>query len=234
MKIAVINFSGNVGKTTVARHLLSPRMNNAEVISVESINSDGTEDEAIRGKQFGDLLNALDLIDDAVIDIGASNVEDFLVRMKQYRGSHEDIDYFVIPTVPARKQQRDTIGTISELADMGIPAEKILLVMNQVEPEDVAEDVFEGIFSFHKTHQNFMLRPDAVIRVNDLYAKLKGNERTISAIIKDTDIPALKRKLIETTGNNERLAISREISLKRLCEGVQADLDTVFQELIGD
>jgi len=26
MKVAVINFSGNVGKTTVARHLLAPRM----------------------------------------------------------------------------------------------------------------------------------------------------------------------------------------------------------------
>lgn len=26
MKVAVINFSGNVGKTTIARHLLLPRM----------------------------------------------------------------------------------------------------------------------------------------------------------------------------------------------------------------
>lgn len=26
MKLAVINFSGNVGKTTVARHLLAPRI----------------------------------------------------------------------------------------------------------------------------------------------------------------------------------------------------------------
>lgn len=234
MKVAVINFSGNVGKTTVARHLLSPRLKNAEVISVESINSDGTEDDAIRGKQFGDLLNALALIDNAVIDIGASNVEDFLGRMKQYRGSHEDIDFFVVPTVPARKQQRDTIGTISELTEMGIPAEKILLVMNQVEPEDEVTDVFEGIFAFHKAQQSFMLRPNAVIRVNDLYAKLRGNERSIAGIIKDTDIPALKRQLSETTGNHERLEISRAISLKRLCEGVQADLDAVFQELMGD
>ena len=42
MKIAVINFSGNVGKTTVARHLLAPRIPGAEVIAVESLNADDT------------------------------------------------------------------------------------------------------------------------------------------------------------------------------------------------
>ena len=34
MKIAVINFSGNVGKSTVARHLLMPRVEGADLISV--------------------------------------------------------------------------------------------------------------------------------------------------------------------------------------------------------
>jgi len=40
MKLAVINFSGNVGKTTVARHLLMPRIEGAELIAVESLNAD--------------------------------------------------------------------------------------------------------------------------------------------------------------------------------------------------
>ena len=39
MKIAVINFSGNVGKSTVARHLLLPRVEGADLISVESLNA---------------------------------------------------------------------------------------------------------------------------------------------------------------------------------------------------
>ena len=43
MKIAVINFSGNVGKSTVARHLLLPRIAGAELIAVESINSDESQ-----------------------------------------------------------------------------------------------------------------------------------------------------------------------------------------------
>jgi hypothetical protein len=52
MKIAVINFSGNVGKTTVARHLLLPRMAGAEIIAVESINADDGQGQALRGRQL--------------------------------------------------------------------------------------------------------------------------------------------------------------------------------------
>jgi len=56
MKLCVINFSGNVGKTTIAAHLLKPRMNDPQVFSVESFNSgienEGVEDaEIIKGKR---------------------------------------------------------------------------------------------------------------------------------------------------------------------------------------
>ena len=57
MKVAVINFSGNVGKTTIARQLLGTRMN-ADEFAVETINA-GASDESVRtsrikGKDFGD------------------------------------------------------------------------------------------------------------------------------------------------------------------------------------
>jgi hypothetical protein len=58
-------------------------MNNAQVFAVESINSDGTEDEAVRGKEFAELLESLAILDDAVIDVGASNVEDFVDLMRK-------------------------------------------------------------------------------------------------------------------------------------------------------
>ena len=38
MKVAVINYSGNVGKSTVAGHLLKPRLKDAPIFSIESIN----------------------------------------------------------------------------------------------------------------------------------------------------------------------------------------------------
>lgn len=230
MKIAVINFSGNVGKSTIARHLLAPRMNNAQIISVESINSDGTENDAIRGKQFGELVEALALIDNVVVDVGASNVETFISQMAQYRGSHEDFDFFVIPTVNKQKQQRDTISTIDALTELGINAKKIRVVFNMVEIEDAPERVFSGIFEYAVAEKAFTLRPDAVIHMNDIYGKLRGSEQTIADILKDpTDF---KEQLKTAKDSNEKLRISRQIGMKRLAAGVTDDLDAVFKTLL--
>lgn len=230
MKIAVINFSGNVGKSTVARHLLTTRLKEAQLIAVESINSDGSQDEAIRGKQFGELLEAMALMNDAVVDIGASNVEDFINLMKQYRGSHEDFDFYVVPTVSKPKQQRDTIATIDALSEIGISAKKIRPVFNMVELDDTPERVFSGLFDYHQSAKSFTLKPDAVIHVNEIFSKLKGSEQSIVDILNDpTD---LKEQLMAAKNSEEKLDISRRIGIKRLAAGVTEELDGVFKVLL--
>ena len=185
MKIVVMNFSGNVGKSTVARHLLSPRMNNATIIPVESINSDGTQDEAMRGKEYGDLLQLMSVMEDVVIDVGASNVEDFVALMKKYDGSHDDFDYFVIPTVKNTKQQKDTVSTIDALHEIGIPAKQIRLVFNMVDDADSVQKVFDKLFTYHASSKYFTLRPDAVIHDNEIFLKLKNSSESISEILSD-------------------------------------------------
>ena len=71
MKIAMINFSGNVGKSTLAQHMILPRIKDAVFIPVESINADDSEVESVRGKEFGDLTEYLATQDAAVVDVGA-------------------------------------------------------------------------------------------------------------------------------------------------------------------
>lgn len=229
MKVAVINFSGNVGKSTVARHLLAPRLNNAEVIPVESINSDGTDETAIRGKQFGELQEYLQTLDDAVIDIGASNVEDFVKLMKQYKGSHEDFDFFVVPTVPATKQQRDTISTVEALANLGVPAKKIRLLFNMVDLDESPERIFSGLFEYQRESKSFTLKPEAVIHVNDIYGKLKGSKTGIREILADeTDY---KERIKTAKDADEKLHFAQMLSIKRLAAGVSEELDAVFKAL---
>ena len=100
MKITVINYSGNVDKTTISRHLLMPRIEGAELIAIESINADeGHQGQSLRGRQFGELQEYMQTVDNVVVDIGADDVEDLMAMMRRYRGSHEDFDFFVIPTV---------------------------------------------------------------------------------------------------------------------------------------
>ena len=229
MKIAVINFSGNVGKSTVARHLLTPRLNNAQLIAVESVNSDGSDDEAIRGKQFGQLQEALALLENAVVDVGASNAEDFINLMTQYKGSHEDFDFFVVPTVSKAKQQRDTISTIEALADIGIPPKKIRLVFNMVEMDEQVEQVFVGLSDYHTSAKRFTLKPDAVIHVNDIYGKLSTGRKSISDVLADpTDF---KEKIKLAKDDQEKLRFAQLLSVKRLATGVSEELDAVFKAL---
>jgi hypothetical protein len=226
MKVVVMNFSGNVGKSTISRHLLAPRIG-ASVISIESINSDGEEnDGAIRGKQFQSLMDALSLEDNAVVDVGASNVEDFISRMQSFSGSHEDFDLYVVPTVAKTKQLKDTISTIQTLANIGVPPEKIKVIFNMVESDENPAEVFEGLINYAETAKTCIVSPGLILRTNELFGKLKGSNNSIDAILSDTtDFKAAIKSVYDP---REKIRLSQALGLKRLAMGVKAELDQVF------
>ena len=229
MKVAVINFSGNVGKTTVARHLLAPRIAGAEVIAVESINADGDQTQALRGRQFGELQEYLQTVDNVVVDIGASNVEDLLSLMRKYRGSHEDFDYFVIPTVPALKQQEDTIATLAELARLGIPAAKLKVVFNQVEDGVNIRDVFDTLLAFIDQHPPTQANTSCRLGANEIYGRIKGTGVDLTELADDdTDYKSLIAQARETA---DKLALAQRLATRRLAIGVVPELDECFAAL---
>jgi hypothetical protein len=233
MKVAVINFSGNVGKSTISAHLLHPYMNNCPIFSIESLNTDsaadGMEVEKIRGKKFGDLQEQLLVLETAIIDIGASNVDDFLKMMAKYHGSHEDFDYFLIPVVKEKKQQADTINTIRSLAAMGIPAKKIKILFNKLDSDDVVEEEFSAIFGLHQLEKNFTLIPQAVIYYNEVFEKVKVIGKSISAILADPI--NYRQQLRDSTDQAEREKCVKLIAIKRLAISAQHNLNDVFAVL---
>lgn len=232
MKAAVINFSGNVGKSTVATHLLMPRIKDAEFFAIESINSDeGQEGEKLRGKQFGQLIEYIMTIDAAVVDIGASNVEEFAKLMHQYRGSHEEFDYFVVPVVKDGKQQRDTVATIQDLAKMGIPAKKIRVVFNMLGVDETIERAFAPMLAFYEAEKRFTLKPKAVLYASDIYQGLRALNISVTDLLNDpTDYRALQR---EAKTQEEKAKIAGMRSLKLLAISAQENLDEVFTALFS-
>ena len=229
MKVAVINFSGNVGKTTVARHLLVPRIAGAELIAVESINADDGQTQAVRGSQFGELQEYLQTVDNAVVDIGASNVEDLLALMRKYRGSHEDFDYFVIPTVPALKQQQDTIATLAELARIGIPVSKMRVVFNQVEDDARISELFASLIAFIEQHQFAPASTLCKLGANEIYERVKGSGIDLAELVRDeTDYKAL---IAKASGTVEKIALAQKLATRRLATGVVPELDACFAAL---
>jgi MinD-like ATPase involved in chromosome partitioning or flagellar assembly len=220
MKIAVINFSGNVGKSTVAHHLLAPRLEGAQVIPVESINSDDSEKgSAMRGKEFGELQDKLMTLRHAVVDIG----------------SHEDFDAFVVPTVPALKQQVDTISTLRALTgEIGVPADRIRVVFNTITPKDDVSKIFSKIFDYYAENRNFVLNRDAVMYENPIYEKIKAFDRSIIDLRNDpTDYVAMNAEAMENGEPEEHLAQIRQlVAIKRLATRVTTELDAVFKLVV--
>jgi hypothetical protein len=229
MKIAVINFSGNVGKTTVARHLLAPRLPGTQLVSIESINAGEAQDHVIRGHQFAELQEFLQLSEDVIVDIGASNVEDLLGLMQRYHGSHEDFDAFVVPTVPAIKQQNDTVATLAELSRIGVAASRIRIVFNQVEDSTDLDRAFQPVRAFAERALSLRCDPECQLRSNEVYALAKGSGSDLAQIAADPT--PYKAQIAASTDPVERVALARRLALRRLAIGVLPELDACFHAL---
>lgn len=229
MKLAVINFSGNVGKTTVARHLLAPRIPGCQLVSVESINADEGQPVTIRGRQFAQLQEFLQGVDDVVVDIGASNVEDLLRLMRRYRDSQEDFDAFVVPTVPARKQQQDTVATLAELARIGVPAARLRLVFNQVDDDSPVEQAFETLLAYCAASGVVQPRPAACMSYNEVYARIRATGESLPELAADaTDY---KAEIARAGSASDKLALAQKLATRRLARGVVPELDACFAAL---
>jgi hypothetical protein len=54
------------------------------------------------------------------------------------------------------------------------------------------------LIGYHAKNNNFTLKPDAIIHMNELYGKLKGSEQTIGDILNDTtDLKGLLKATTE-------------------------------------
>lgn len=229
MKVAVINFSGNVGKTTIARHLLAPRIKSAEIVSVESANADEQEADALRGRDFAHLQQYILASGNLIVDIGASNVEDLLTLMRRFKGSHEDFDYFVVPAVPDLKQQKDTANTANALAKMGVPPDKIRIVLNRVDDGEAPEKQFTALVAFLSASQVATLSPEAHLTENEIYQRLRHDGRGISDLATDkTDYKAL---IAKAKDQGEKIELADRLAIKRLASGVLPELDACFNAL---
>jgi len=165
MKVAVLNYSGSVGKTIVASHLLAPRMNHAPIFAVKTTNETaadlGLDIDQLRGEQFGMLFRDLLRLHDAIVDVGASNIEDFLSAMTRYEGAYEEIDFFVLPVIGTGKAQRETIKTITALVNLGVAPERIRVLFNRVQSD--VEEEFLPVLTYASKTGDFVANAQALV-----------------------------------------------------------------------
>ncbi|MES3022799.1 MAG: StbB family protein [Pseudomonadota bacterium] len=193
MKICVLNLSGNVGKTTLTAHLLGAFRPLAKIISVESINNtdstniDSLDVEEFDAKRFRDIYREVMIADDLIVDVGASNVAVFMEELIKYRSAAGEFDLIVIPTVPADKQQKDTIATIEWLSKLGIDGKKIRVVFNQYSGAESIDRTYAHVMGYAlevgKNKAQWM--PAPMVSANDVFELIKSTRLTMGELAND-------------------------------------------------
>ena len=238
MKIVVAGISGNLGKSTLAAHMLVPRMKNAKLLIVESINQDTKNlvdcSEKIRGEDFKKIYMELVLNDEIVVDVGASNAEAFFEGLASFSQGYDEVDVFIIPVVPGAKEQAESVLTARMLEAMGVEKEKIRIVFNRVRRS--VEDEFGEILHQASELDCFVANPECIVFENDIYEDLLDLKLPLkdACLMVYNDLDALKSDLRRVAHDSAKFTLSmKKLNVAKKAINTSAQLDDAFNALIG-
>lgn len=234
MRVVILSYCGKQGKTTIGAQFIAPRIPGARYFAVETINetasSLGIEVERVSGEQFGKLARQLMREDAFVVDVGASNVEDFIAEMMKFEDSHEEFDYFVIPVKPGSVEAKETLKTIEALVGVGVPKEKIRVLFNAVHA-DVAEE-FPAILGYARSTKSCTVNPQAFIPETDLFDTLAKRKMTMQALLDDPrDFRAELRALGKGADEKQAALLSDMHMMKSQAKPLKRHFDATFDAL---
>jgi hypothetical protein len=237
--LCVLALTGKVGKSTIFNNLLAPRFPSARQFRMETINLSGHSDAEImelKGKDFVKLQNELSKTNSALIDIGASNIESFLLSMSQQPGSHEAYDCFLIP-VEASGAKSDAIDEfikmVGILNQLGVEPERIKVVFNKLAVDaDIAYEV-RKIIRFHEIEGWFTLDLRAVIHESPAFAAISEIDKSYSSMLEDTTNYRQEFRNTPPTEDARRLELTKLMRAQSAVKPVQQEFDAAFEALFG-
>ena len=231
--IIVMSYSGNVGKSTIIRHMLMPHLTGYVLKEIESINSSGNDAVMVNGENVGKHLDELILADNNVFDVGASNVERFVDALKLRDGAHEDIALFIVPVTPDNKQIADGVNTIRHLIDYGVDQAKVLVIFNRVPVSLTGEDVKEKFMPFFKMKDKWpglRVSVEYIINQNELFDKLTRQKLSVPELALDaTDY---KSEIVKTGDEKVRAELAKKLTYVRMARALGKQLDTLYGKAV--
>lgn len=230
MKVVICSLAGSVGKTTITTHLLHPRMPEAKIYTVDTTNVTardfGVDAEAFSGDEFSKIYKQIVRNDDLIIDVGGSKEgKEFLAGMDWMDGQDE-IDAFIIPSMPDDKDQKAAFKTIELLRAQNVDPSKIKVIFNGVKKNTVEEfDYLLGALVAHRIP--FSL--DATIFHNEIYNILSSHGRSLDSILKDTTD---YKKIVRTSDDEDEVSTASDLMVaQKGAPRVNEVLETVYQAI---
>lgn len=236
-KIIVLNVSGNVGKTTVAAHLLYPRLLvdgvDPVLVEVETYNKSaeglpGISSIKKTGAQYRDVYEMGFDNGNMIVDVGASNIVPFFQNMRNLNDSGHIFDLFVIPTTSGIKEMLDTLKTIELLRTFGVEEDRLRVVFNRVGENLISE--FRMLYDasvLPLTKFNFNIK--LAIRETELFKDLGELGETVASMLADD--ANYSKLAMESKVPAEKKGYIRRDMARRMSATVNHNLDAVFNAL---
>ena len=243
-RIAVINSSGNTGKSLVSNYMLRPNMylQRHYVINNMSMYSKTYSDEIIlSGENFDEALKALNDIESAIVDIAADNTEYVIDIMKHSSNSHEVFNYFLVPVVESAKELEDSLNTIKALLKLGVLPNSIKVIFNNTKSTENIDDKFEYLLS-HLDELKISYDTNAAIEHNIFYRRLSELDISLSELLSiPIDEKKNRKEYLRTKKNPERTeeeykelqALVDLITTWRCAQSAVRNLDDVYHLLFS-
>ena len=235
--VCVLALTGKVGKSTFVNNVLAPRMPGAKIYRLETINLSGmseTEVVKMKGQDLVKLQNELAKVNTAIVDVGASNIEAFMLALSQQPGAHMDYDYFVIP-IEATDKKSDAIDEFLSLVDLlhrqGVEPERIKVLFNKLAVNTDIEYEMRKIIKAHQVDGLFTLDARAVIHDSPAFAALSEVGKTFAAMCHDKTDYRKEFKSTPIEDMPRRLELTKLMRAQNSVKPVLQEFDTVFEVL---
>lgn len=192
MKIAFVAFTGKVGKSSLCNTLAFPHLPEATIIRMETINDSGLagapREIVIKGRDMGKLEMELAKVKDAIVDVGASNIEAFMLALNSQYEAHLAFDYFIVPVkadARAQSEMGESMKTIQALNSIGIEPDRIKVVFNRLAADSDVEEECKALFNFHKKFPIFSINPKAFVHESEAFSTLSLVKKSYLEMLAD-------------------------------------------------
>lgn len=231
MKICVLNSSGNVGKSTIVKNFLYPRLSNSLIIEIETINSSNINVKNMNVINF-DLREEIEILymkmlenENVIVDLGASNISNFFEKVLDFEGFLEIFDYFVIPSVSTIKETEDTIKTFKFLEKIGVHDKKIKIIGNKIKSD------FKKEFSILFKNLD-EIEERAYIKDSKLFSNLSLLKMSIEDVFQN-DLDFYKQKILDAETAHDKMRIIKMDMSNRMSHVIIRDFDSIFEILFN-
>jgi hypothetical protein len=170
------------------------------------------------------------IYDNYILDVGSSEIKDFLFAIDKTKEIMDEFDLIIVPTIKDQKIIPDTKKTMMIIRLLGYE-KKLQVLFNRVTNTSTIEEDFESLFTWAKK-EKFYLNPDLYLAdytesTNDLIKyKLLSSE-----VVNDTtDYRALAIKYYQDGEMEKSRKASNMLLTQRIAKSLNCDAKELFKK----